>query len=204
MDAKPGRAAEGAREIALHDFGSVPTRVDERARGNACQNYFVFWITGIYPAYSKDILRGPETQIVHVIGDIKPPVDHSRRDDDNVARFHFDFFHAIGHAGAGWSVWPTRIVILVAVASIHDVAIGERRSAAGDDVIALGLEIVNDAPWRSAGRKGGHLAPTGFGRRCRGGCVGGGRRRRRIPSGGAMNHADREILVSSDQLPLVF
>ena len=69
-------------------------------------------------------------------------------------------------------------------------------------MIALGLEIVNDAPWRPTGRKGGHLPPTGFGRRSRGGRIGGGRRRG-LPRGGTMNHADGEILVPRS-ITLVF
>ena len=125
MDAKPGRATEGAREVtAAWLLVTVPRGGSASAR-DRLPDYFVFWIARIYPAYSQDVLRGPETQIVHVIGDIEPPVDHTRRDDNDIASLHFDFFHAIGRAGAGWPVWPAWIVILAAVIPIHDVAVGE-------------------------------------------------------------------------------
>src|SRR6266478_522744 len=54
-----------------------------------------------------------------------------------------------------------------AAPSVDDVAIGEHRSAAGDDEIAFGLEVVSDASRRSARRKSCHRAPARLGLRGR-------------------------------------
>src|SRR5580658_8803440 len=51
--------------------------------------------------------------------------------------------------------------------SVDDIAVGEHRSAAGDDEIALGLEVVREASWRSARRKSCHRAPAWLGLRRR-------------------------------------
>jgi len=52
----------------------------------------------IRPPRRQDVLRRPEAQIVHVIGDVGPSVYHSRRDDNNVANLHDDFLHFIGRS----------------------------------------------------------------------------------------------------------
>src|SRR5262249_2287744 len=105
----------------------------------------------------------------------------------------------VRHAAAGWPVQVRGGV----VASVNDVAVGEHRSAAGDNVIALGLRIVRNAPRRPSRRSSCHLAPAWRGGRsgapagsC---CVGGpcGRNRDAIHCLPAMNDADAEVLVAN-------
>jgi PilZ domain len=101
-----------------------------------------------------------------VVGDVGPSVYHSWRDHNNVARLHDDFLHVIRHSSTCRPVWSSRKVIAV-LPSVDNIAVGEHRSAARDDVITFGLEVVNDAPRRPARRRGSHLAPAGLGRRSR-------------------------------------
>src|SRR5262245_49427068 len=46
----------------------------------------------VHPARRENARRGPEAQIVHVLGDVEPSVHHACRNDDDVAGLH-DFFH---------------------------------------------------------------------------------------------------------------
>src|SRR5436309_2322471 len=155
----------------------------------------------VHPASGENARRGPEAQIVHMLGDVEPSVHHACRDDNDVARLH-DFLHdLVRHAATGWPVQVRRGV----VASVDDVAVGEHRSAAGDDVVAFGLRIVSDAAGRPASRSSRHLAPARRGgRSCgsapAGGCCAGrcpcGRNRNAIHCLPAMNDADAEVLVA--------
>ena len=52
----------------------------------------------IHPPRLQDVLRRPEAQIVHVIGDVGPSVYHSCGDNNNVARLHDDFPYVISHS----------------------------------------------------------------------------------------------------------
>src|SRR5215510_11906662 len=156
----------------------------------------------VHPARVENAWRRPEAQIVHVLGDVEPPVHHACRDDDDVARLH-DFLHDfVRHAAACWPVQVRRRVL----ASVDDVAVGEHRSTAGDDVVAFGLRIVSDAPGRPASWSSRHLAPAWRGgRSCGSAAPAGGCCVRRCPCGrnrdaihclSAMNDADGEILMA--------
>src|SRR5262245_324713 len=155
----------------------------------------------VHIACVENARRRPEAQIVHVLGDVEPSVNHACWDDDDVTWLH-DFLHdVVRHAAA---CWPVQVRGRV-VTSVDDVAVGEHRSTAGDDVVAFGLRIVSDAPGRPAGWSSRHLAPAWRGSRSCGStpaggwCVGRcarGRNCDAIHCLSAMNDADAEVLMA--------
>src|SRR5206468_9083406 len=79
--------------------------------------------------------------------------------------------------------------------AIDDMAINERRAAAGDDVIAFGLIVVRNGARNGIRRRICHLLSTRDGL---GIAPPGGRRGRRVPSGGAMNDAQLHTPAVAD------
>src|SRR5205809_786159 len=78
-------------------------------------------------------------------------------------------------------------------------AINERRAAAGDDVIAFGLIVMCNGARNGIRRRSCHLFSTRYRLgRCLSVAPPGGRRGRRVPSGGAMNDAQLHAPAVAD------
>src|SRR5437870_1653332 len=90
---------------------------------------------GVHPAVLHHAVRRPETEIVHMIGNISPAMDDAGRNDQDVADLQLDLARANRQAAAARTVRST-IRIGGTVPAIDDMAVNERRAAAGHDVIA--------------------------------------------------------------------
>src|SRR5215510_11546017 len=98
---------------------------------------------GVHPAVLHDAVRRTEAEIVHMIGNISPSMYDARRNDQNVTNLQLDFARANRQAAATRTV-RSAVRVGRAVPAIDDMAINERRAAAGDDVIAFGLIIMRN------------------------------------------------------------
>ena len=78
-----------------------------------------------------------------MIGNIGPAVYYARRNDQHVTDLQLDFACANRQATAARTV-RSAVGVGRAVPAIDDMAINERRAAAGDDVIAFGLIVMRN------------------------------------------------------------
>ena len=79
-----------------------------------------------------------------MIGNIGPAMYYARRNDQHVTDLQLDFARANRQPAAARTI-RSAVGVGRAVPAIDDMAINERRAAAGDDVIAFGLIIMRNA-----------------------------------------------------------
>src|SRR5262249_60633542 len=108
----------------------------------------------------------------------------ARRTDKPITDLQLDFACPNRQAAAARTV-RSAVGVGRAVTAVDDMAVNERRAAAGDDVIALRLIVVGNGARNGIRRRICRLFPTrnGLGR-CLSIAPPGGRGGRRIPSGG--------------------
>src|SRR5262249_7097551 len=133
-----------------------------------------------------------------MIGNIRPAMDDAWRNDQHVSDLQLDFVCANRQAAAARTVRAT-IRVGRAVTATDNMAIDERRAAAGDDVIAFGLIVMRNGARNGVRRWSCHLLSTrdGLGRSLRI-APPGGRRGRRGSGGGAMNDAQLHAPAVAD------
>src|SRR6185369_15722815 len=64
------------------------------------------------------------------------------------------------HAAAAARTVRSAVGVVGIAPAVHNLAVDERRAAAGDNVIALGLIVVRDGPLKCVRRRIGHLFST--------------------------------------------
>src|SRR3954464_6895758 len=97
----------------------------------------------IHPSVLHHAMRRTEAEIVHMIGDIGPAMDDAGWNDQHVTDLQLDFACANGEPAAAGTVWSA-VRVRRALAAVDDMAIDERRAAAGHDVIALRLVVMRN------------------------------------------------------------
>src|SRR5262249_4434821 len=112
---------------------------------------------GVHPTVLHHAMGRTETEIVHMIGNVEPAMNDARRDDQHVTDFQLDFACANCHAAATTRAVRSAVRVVRAAPAVDDLAVDERRAAAGDDVIAFGLIVVRDGALKCVCRRIGHL-----------------------------------------------
>src|SRR6266568_1740604 len=87
---------------------------------------------GVHPAVLHHAMRRTEAQIVHVIGNIGPAMYDARRNDQRVTDLQLDFSRANRQTAAAGTV-RSAVGVGRAFPAVDNLAIDERRAAAGDD-----------------------------------------------------------------------